>query len=207
MNEELPWVDRKDVNIGTGEFVNQYTLNRNLNKLLENDVFLKSYIDDTLSSSVSGILENASFDFEYVPVTIGTNPLYIEQQSNINETPYTYNIADFKNIVNGTDLVNQSNIRSIYVEVYSDVDFNAENQEIYIKADFPNDTNPHILLYQQSHTPSDSEALQSSTVEVPINKGQITFTLYLKTTANFDNGAKVYFKIVGVKQLVLTSNS
>lgn len=40
----IPWEDKSQVNIGTNEFVNQFTLNRNFNRLLENDRELNDLI-------------------------------------------------------------------------------------------------------------------------------------------------------------------
>lgn len=45
----IPWTDKKQVNLGTNEFVNQFTLNRNFDRLLENDNELK----DQLASGVA----------------------------------------------------------------------------------------------------------------------------------------------------------
>ena len=40
LSGNLPWPDRTDVNLHTNEYVQQSTLNRCLNRLLENDRFI-----------------------------------------------------------------------------------------------------------------------------------------------------------------------
>jgi len=103
----LPWMNKNDVNLATNEFVNQYTMNRNLDHLLENDIYLEGLID-------SGIATELATDAEAISGVITTKAVTPSQlQYGMGLVPYFHVRQEEPSGTNGNDFVVGWNYRDL----------------------------------------------------------------------------------------------
>lgn len=83
----LPWTDKNNVNIAINEFVNQFTINRNFDRLLENDKELQDQIDSGIATEIasdseasSGIIETTAINPKQLKLSNGMYYLHIRDE-------------------------------------------------------------------------------------------------------------------------------
>lgn len=205
---KLPWDERRDINIGTNEFVNQFTLNRNLNKLLENDKTIAHQMEfGTLTTLADDISVNVGtdttmattphhlhmLDYEYVPLESGTIGLI-----QVDNGEYRYVINDFT--TNPMYDLNTQQIRSIMV-----VGGISGRNDSLCEITYTIDTLPTVMLMHASGSSSNNDSeLVSHKVnfQIPINHSTNSITFNLTS-----NAFTPYLEIIGCTQRIYKTSS
>lgn len=198
---DIPWTDRRDVNIGSNEFVNQFTLNRNLNRLLDNDLHLKDYIDDLIGTQVSDILDGATIDTEYVSVTSYNSDQSLLSKSFASTTDeatsqdYIFNIDLF-----GGDFT-PSKIRQLHV--VCDITTTGNTTHGVMHVSYPdNSTNSNKLVFgDDSYT-----STRNNIIVIPINNDQSNVKITISfPSVSHTSISTINFEIIGVTQQTITT--
>lgn len=204
----LPWDTKTEVNLATNEFVNQFTVNRCLTRLLQNDSILDTLIDEgvatelaTDNEAISGIITNKAVtpkqlhfvDNEFVSISGHSDVGFVtNSRTSAGVTTDTYSISGF---LGDVDLDNDE-VRQLHISTRCKIQTDS-GRLAYITVTYPNGSTYNIN--SMTTAGNDSEWVESlTTPSVPINKDtdEITITL----TTNFSN--EVEYTIIGVTQRV-----
>lgn len=206
---KLPWDERRCVNIGSNEFVNQFTLNRNLNKLLENDLSIfdqlehgnltKLAID---GDAVAGVDDTRAItsrhlhfvDTQYVPL-VGDNLIKSDAGS------YTYLINEFEG--DGSYDLQPQQIRSLIIESFL---FGGDSHNITITLQiFNNDNvmNLETVICRSYGDNGDDDCGSGNTVNIPINHD----TKYVTLIIHNYHGSIMTFNIKACTQRIFSQIS
>jgi hypothetical protein len=209
---QLPWDVKNDVELGVNEFVNQYTINRNFDRLLENDITLSELLDQGIATELAtdqeateGVNDTNAItpnqlhfvDNEYIALSGHTiQPSLSDSISSPSTSPTTYTIDGFLGA--GLDV---DNIRSIYIECSVFAGSSAGfAQYTEVSSTYPDDSIHSIIRTTSITQGSDNGIIM--TVEIPINKNQTDITLTI--TQQTAVGAGEY-TITGVSQRTFAS--
>ena len=206
----LPWQNKSDVELGTNEFVDQFTLNRNLDRLHENDQYMIDLLDMGVATELASDAEATSgvvtakaitanqlhfADIEYTSISghsVTTTVSDSQQIAGIYQTTYT---------INGFlgDNVDVDNIRGLYIKCFA---FSNTSNHTYITATFPDDTTETI--FEHTGANGDDDGACGSTIFIPINKNQTDIIIRLVLTA--DTGTPISsYTIIGASQRTFES--
>jgi hypothetical protein len=211
MTQQLPWDLKNEVEIGTNEFVNQFTLNRNFDRLLENDKELATALEEGVATELAldaeattGTDETKAItpkqlhfaDTEYIALSgHAIQPSLSDSTVAPSTSPTTYTIAGFEG--DGLDV---DNIRSIYVECTVFAGAVGLEQYTEITSTYP-DNSIRSMIKTTSITSGSDNGIKT-TVEIPINKTQTDVTLTITQAALAGSGS---YTIIGAKQRTFAS--
>lgn len=184
MSLNLPWNNYADIELAGNELVSQFSMNRCLRRLLDNDYSFTTLLENTTAleyatdaQAASGVITTAAItpkqlhfaDTKYIELSGGTTDL-------IKTAPgtYTYNISDFRG--DGLDETNTGEIRGLWVYAFA---FAGDWHQSKINAQFPYDADATTTICESFGINSDDDCGNGVTTFIPIKKGQTSIKFIL----------------------------